>query len=99
MTYAFAAAFPAHAGTAAELVAILTEGDAHLDGIGCLRYDVGIDPLDPDTVRVQEIWESREAHDASLALPGVRAAIERAAPLIAGRPSTSSFEVLGSPLG
>ena len=51
---------------------------------GCLSYVVAKDPDDPDSLWVTEVWESAEAHAASLQLPDVQAAIGRGRPLIAG---------------
>ncbi len=98
MTFDYSAAFPVRPGAAERLVAALTASHPGLADAGCLRYDVGTSPDAPDTVFVHESWVSREAHDASLGLPSTRAAIAQAMPLIAGRPATASFEVLGSPL-
>lgn len=50
---------------------------------GCLSYVVAGDDSDPDALWVTEVWESAEAHAASLGLPAVQAAIERGRPLIA----------------
>jgi quinol monooxygenase YgiN len=50
---------------------------------GCRSYVVAIDPADADTIWVTEAWDSAEAHKASLAIPAVKSAIERALPLIA----------------
>jgi quinol monooxygenase YgiN len=50
---------------------------------GCLSYVVAGDDSDPDTLWVTEVWESPEAHAASLGLPAVQAAIERGRRLIA----------------
>ena len=50
---------------------------------GCLSYVVAGDDSDPGTLWVTEVWETPEAHAASLALPAVQAAIERGRPLIA----------------
>ena len=50
---------------------------------GCLSYVVAGDDSDPDALWVTEVWESPEAHTASLGLPAVKAAIERGRPLIA----------------
>ena len=50
---------------------------------GCLSYVVAGDDSDPDALWVTEVWESPEAHAASLGLPAVQAAIERGRPLIA----------------
>lgn len=51
---------------------------------GCLHYVVANDPEDPDALWVTEVWESADAHAASLQLPEVQAAIGRGRPLIAG---------------
>ncbi len=51
---------------------------------GCLSYIVATDPADEDGLWVTEVWESAEAHAASLQLPAVQAAISRGRPLIAG---------------
>jgi quinol monooxygenase YgiN len=62
---------------------------------GCLSYVVARDPETPDALWVTEVWESREAHRASLALPAVQAAIGRGRPLIAGFDSRQETEPLG----
>ena len=50
---------------------------------GCLSYVVGVEESDPDALWVTEVWESADAHAASLSLPAVQAAIERGRSLIA----------------
>lgn len=50
---------------------------------GCLSYVVATEDSDPDTLWVTEVWESVEAHRASLAVPAVQYAIEKGRPLIA----------------
>ena len=45
---------------------------------------VGVDPEDDATIWVSEVWDSADAHAASLQLPSVRAAIERAMPMLTG---------------
>ena len=67
-------------GRRAELAAILTEGSSELPG--CLSYVVAEDLADPDGLWVTEVWTDRTAHQASLELPAVRAAILRGRPLI-----------------
>ena len=70
------------AGERAALATIL-EGDG--GGMpGCLSYVVAEDPSDADALWVTEVWESEEAHRASLQLPSVQAAIAKGRPLIAG---------------
>lgn len=56
---------------------------------GCLSYVVANDPVDADLLWITEVWESRDAHRASLALPAVRAAIAKGRPLIAGMESVA----------
>lgn len=65
-----------------QLATILVEGVAGMPG--CLSYVVAIDPADEATLLITEVWESQEAHQASLQLPAVQAAIQKGRPLIAG---------------
>ncbi|HEY4583488.1 MAG TPA: putative quinol monooxygenase [Lysobacter sp.] len=62
--------------------------EALLDGAdampGCLSYVVAEDPADADAIWVTEVWDSKESHANSLALPAVQAAIRRARPHITG---------------
>lgn len=51
---------------------------------GCLSYIVAKDMEDANALWVTEVWESQEAHQASLSLPSVQAAIAEGRPLIAG---------------
>ena len=51
---------------------------------GCLSYIVAIDPADADALWITEVWDSAASHQASLALPAVKATIAKARPLIAG---------------
>lgn len=68
-------------GEAERLAAILAGmGDMP----GCRSYVAALDPRDPDVVWVTEVWETAEAHAASLQLPAVQAAIAAGRPLIAG---------------
>jgi quinol monooxygenase YgiN len=64
------------------LLAILLEGINEMPG--CLAYVVARDPADANALWVTEVWDRKESHQASLALPSVKAAIEKARPLIAG---------------
>ena len=63
------------------LAAILASGSGTMPG--CISYVVAEDLADADSLWVTEIWESREAHQASLSLPAVREAIAKGRPLIA----------------
>jgi quinol monooxygenase YgiN len=71
----------ANPGQRDALIAILLEGTADMPG--CLSYIVARDATDANSIWVTEVWDSRESHTASLQLPSVREAIERARPLIA----------------
>jgi quinol monooxygenase YgiN len=70
------------AGQRDALIAILIEGTSAMPG--CLSYVVARDAAEGDALWVTEIWESRERHQASLALPSVQQAIAKGRPLIAG---------------
>ena len=99
MTFANVGRLGTAVGKADELVALLTRRSDEMAEIGCLQYDVGVSDDDPDAVFVIERWVSAEAHQASLDLPSVRAAIAEAMPLLSGDMSGSRFEIVGSPLG
>lgn len=64
------------------LAAILLEGTESMPG--CLSYVIAADPTDPDGLWITEVWDSQAGHQASLALPSVKAAIAKGRPLIAG---------------
>ena len=81
-----------------DLIAILTRPSNELSNAGCLLYEVGTNDDEPNTVFVAELWESAEAHSASLQLESVRAAITEAMPLLSGEMGGYRFHVSGSPL-
>src|SRR5215467_8115597 len=64
------------------LIAILLENAAAMPG--CLSYVVARDFADPEGIWLTEVWDNQESHRASLSLPGVKQAIVRGKPLIAG---------------
>ena len=70
------------AGQRDTLAAILLDGTGAMPG--CLSYVIAADPDDTDALWITEVWDSRESHQASLALPSVQAAIAKGRPLIAG---------------
>ena len=74
--------FRAHPGKRDELVACMTSGGSEMPG--CRSYIVATDPSDPDLIWITEVWDNAASHRASLELPFVREAIQRAMPLIAG---------------
>jgi quinol monooxygenase YgiN len=64
------------------LIGILTAGTAGMPG--CLSYIVAKDATEADAVWITEVWNSRESHQAALALPAVQQAMAKGRPLIAG---------------
>ncbi|MBO0781625.1 MAG: antibiotic biosynthesis monooxygenase [Ktedonobacteraceae bacterium] len=83
-----------------ELVSILLgDGKGVPEMEGCELYIVNISPTEPDVIWVMEVWESREAHAASLNLEPVKEAIKRGRPLIAGMEGFEMQPVGGKGLG
>ena len=72
----------ARPGKREELLAILTDGDLAEPMPGCRLYLVAVDETHVEGVWVTEVWESEEAHAASLQLPDVQDQIARAMPLL-----------------
>lgn len=64
-----------------DLVEILLESTTQMPG--CHSYIVATDPDDADRIWITEVWDTSENHRASLKLPEVKSAIERAMPFIA----------------
>ena len=98
MTFANVGTLGVQPGRRDEVVAILTRRSTDLYSAGCLSYEVGVSDEHPDTVFVSELWESAEAHQLSLQLASVQAAIKEAMPLLSGEMDGYRFEVVGSPL-
>jgi quinol monooxygenase YgiN len=98
VTFVNAGTLGAAPGKRDELVAHLTQRSDRLRQLGCHLYEVGTNDDDPDTVFVIEIWDSANAHQASLDRPDVRASIAEARPLLSGNFGGFRFEVVGSPL-
>ena len=53
---------------------------------GCKLYVIGLDKEDINSVYVTEIWDSKEDHDNSLNLKGVKELITKAIPILDGKP-------------
>src|SRR5690554_1582198 len=84
MTFANVGTLGVKPGSLDTVVQILTRPNSELASAGCLLYEVGTSPEQPDTVYVTELWESAEAHRASLELDSVRTAIREAMPHLTG---------------
>lgn len=98
MTFANVGTLGVTPGHRDELVAILTRRSPELAEAGCLLYEVGISDDQPEEVFVAELWESADAHAASLQLASVKEAIAEARPLLSGHMDGIRFTVVGSPL-
>ncbi len=83
----------AHPGKRAALAALLLEGSANMPGN--MGYVVGEDSANGDALWIIEIWETSEAHQQSLQLPSVKAAIAEARPIIAGFGQRFEFKPIG----
>jgi quinol monooxygenase YgiN len=80
----------AQPGQRAALIAILSEGTGAMPGN--MGYLIGEDSANADAIWIVEIWETKEAHAASLQLPAVQAAIAKGRPLIAGFGTRAEFK-------
>ena len=65
-----------------ELLDILLKSTGRM--AGCHSYVVAKDVTDANAIWITEVWDTKESHDASLALPAVKEAIVKGRPLIAG---------------
>lgn len=83
----------AQPGTRDALTAVLVKGVAGMPG--CLSYVVAKDSVVSEVIWITEVWESKEAHAASLALRSVRDAIAKGRPLIAGMESVAETVPVG----
>jgi quinol monooxygenase YgiN len=82
--YGYLATMRTKAGHRDDVVAILLSGVDGLREVGCRLYLVGVAASDPDIIWVNEVWESKEQHEAALRLPETTAAIDRALPMLTG---------------
>ncbi|MBW7947669.1 MAG: antibiotic biosynthesis monooxygenase [Sphingomonadaceae bacterium] len=71
---------------------LLQASNAETEMAGCQLYVISKAVDDPDTIWIAEVWDSREAHQASLQNEAVRAIIAAARPLIAE--AGGGFEVI-----
>lgn len=63
---------------------------------GCQLYVVSYDKEDKASVYVTEIWDSKDDHDNSLKVEGVRELIMKAMPILDGPPRKGQeLEILG----
>lgn len=80
-----------------ELAGILLEASKLIAAAkGCHLYVVGKEANDSNAVWITEIWDSKEDHDKSLNVEGVRELIMKAMPILEGAPQKGQeIELLG----
>lgn len=84
-------------GNADKLSSILLEASRLVSTAkGCHLYMVSKDKNDKNSVWVTEIWDSKEDHDNSLNVEGVKELIGQAMPMLDGNPEKGQeLEILG----
>ena len=87
----------AKAGQANALADILIEASQLVSTAkGCHLYVISKEETSPNDVFVTEIWDSKEDHDNSLKVEGVRELIMKAMPILDGQPQKGQeLELLG----
>ena len=87
----------AQTGKGKELGEILLKAAKLMENAkGCILYVVNKEAGNPDSIYVMEVWESKEDHDNSLNVSGVRELITQAMPILDGKPERGmTLEVLG----
>jgi quinol monooxygenase YgiN len=95
--YLFHGKLTAKQGQRDELVDILINASEVVETVkGCKLYLVALDDNDLDSVFVTEIWDSKEDHDNSLKIKGVKELIMKAMPILEGQPvKGQEFQIVG----
>ncbi|MBA3662557.1 MAG: antibiotic biosynthesis monooxygenase [Gammaproteobacteria bacterium] len=80
-----------------ELANILLEASNRVSTAkGCKLYVIGKDQNDLNAAYVTEIWDTKDDHDNSLKVEGVKELIMKAMPIIDGQPTKGQeLEILG----
>jgi quinol monooxygenase YgiN len=87
MMYSLIGSLKAQPGKGEDLVGALLEASKMIrDAPGLHSWVVHSDPGEPDRVWMTEVWDSKEAHDASLRMPGVMEHIQATMKIVAGPP-------------
>jgi quinol monooxygenase YgiN len=94
MAYGYFGTMRVQPGRREEVLASRLAAADSLGEYGCHAYVVG-EAEDPDVICVSELWDSKEAHDASLQLPEAREAIARAMPMLTGEFTGHEMTVRG----
>jgi len=77
------------------LLALLLEASRGAPMPGCRLYVVSEVAAEPDAIAITEVWDDREAHQASLQLERVRGLITQARPLIASMEAPVELRPVG----
>ena len=85
----------AKAGQRDALLTILLDASRGAPMPGCRLYVVSEIPAEPDAIAITEVWDDREAHQASLQLESVRALIAKARPFIASMEQPVELRPIG----
>ncbi len=95
--YGLHGSLKAQQGKGKQLSAILLEAATLVStSKGCQLYLISADNAELDTVWVTEVWDSKEDHDESLNLAGVKELIGKALPILEGMPQKGQeLNVLG----
>lgn len=97
MKYLLHGKLTAKQGEGNQLAGILIEASELIKTAkGCKLYVVSRDASNDNDVWVTEVWDSKEDHDNSLSVPGVKELIGRAMPILDGMPQKGQeLELLG----
>lgn len=94
--YALCGKLIAQPGKRKQFAEILLRAAARVGELpGCRLYLVHEDQIEPETIWVYELWDSKQAHDDSLQDAQVRQLIGEAHPLIGGPPSGTELHLVG----
>ena len=86
----------AHPGQRDALAQLLLDGTKVVATVpGCEMYIVSVDEKDANAIYVTEVWANEADHKASLAMPEIRAVIEKGRPMVAGMPEQTRMATLG----
>lgn len=97
MKYLLHGKLTAKQGEGNQLAGILIEASELIKTAkGCKLYVVSRDASNDNDVWVTEVWDSKEDHDNSLSVPGVKELIGRAMPILDGMPQKGQeLQLLG----
>jgi quinol monooxygenase YgiN len=95
--YGLVGKLKAKAGKGEDLASILLQASRLVSAAkGCHFYIVSKDTQQGDLLWITEVWDSKEDHDNSLKVEGVRELITKAMPILDGAPEPGVvLEVVG----